>query len=64
MCPKQKKDKTEGATGLGRITRGQIERWNQTTAFSFQTGGDIRRALPPFGPNEGKEAEYNFAQVR
>ena len=27
------KGKTEGATGLGRITREQIERWNRMTAM-------------------------------
>ena len=36
--PKAKKEKTEGATGLGRKTREQIERWNQMTALRFQTG--------------------------
>ena len=36
---KQKKEKTEGAAGQDRITRKQIERWNQTTAARFQTGG-------------------------
>ena len=47
---KQKREKTEGATGLGRITREQIELWNQMTALGFQTGGDIRNIRPPFGP--------------
>ena len=28
---KQKREKTEGATGLGRITRQQIESWNKMT---------------------------------
>ena len=27
------KEKTEGATGLGRITREQTERWNQMPAL-------------------------------
>ena len=35
---KQKKETTEGATGLGRITRQQTERWNQMIALRFQTG--------------------------
>ena len=44
MGQKQKKDKTEGATGLGRITtREQIEKWNQTRV--------IRSVRPPFGPS-------------
>ena len=28
--------------GVARITREQIERWNQMTALRFQTWGDIR----------------------
>ena len=43
MDQKQKKEKTEGATGLGRVTREEIEKWNQTTTLRFETGGDIRR---------------------
>ena len=34
MGQKQKK-KVEGATGLGRITREQVEKWNQMTALGF-----------------------------
>ena len=37
MDQKQKKEKTEGSTGLGRMTREQIERWDQMTALRFQT---------------------------
>ena len=47
---KQKKEKTEGATGLDRITRKQVESWNQMTALRFRAGEDIRTARPPFGP--------------
>ena len=36
---KQKKEQMGGATGLGRITREQIGKWNQMTALGFQTGG-------------------------
>ena len=36
---KKQKQKAEGATGLGRITREQIKRCNQMTALRFQTGG-------------------------
>ena len=53
MDQKKKKDKTEGATGLGRTTTELIETWNQMTALRFHTGegGDIiRSARPPFGP--------------
>ena len=40
MGQRQKKERTEGATGLGRITREQIEKWNQMTALRVQAGGD------------------------
>ena len=36
---RQKKDNTERVTGLGRTTRQEIVKWNQTTALRFQTGG-------------------------
>ena len=36
---RQKKDKTERLTGLGRRTREEIAKWNQMTALRFQTGG-------------------------
>ena len=39
MRNKQKKEKTEGATGQGRITREQIQKWNQMTALRSKTGG-------------------------
>ena len=42
MGQKQKNEKTEGATGLGSITREQIEKEkkrNQMTAMRFQKGG-------------------------
>ena len=43
-------DKTDRVTGLGRRTREEIAKWNQTTALRFQTGGgDIRHPWPPFG---------------
>ena len=35
---RQKKDKTEKVTGLGRRTREEIVKWNQGTALRFQTG--------------------------
>ena len=37
---RQKKDKTDRATGLGIITREEIVKWNQMTALRFQTGGE------------------------
>ena len=49
MGQTQKKEKTEGATGLGRTPREQTEKWNHMTALRFQTGGDIRNSRPPFG---------------
>ena len=40
MKSRKKKEKTEGATGLGRrIIREQIARWNQMTALRFLTAG-------------------------
>ena len=33
------RDKTERVTGLGRITKEEIVKWNQMTALRFQTGG-------------------------
>ena len=42
MRLKQKKDKTETATGLGGRTREDVEKWSQMTALRFQTRGDIR----------------------
>ena len=44
MDQKQKK-KIESATGLDRITREQIERWNQMTALGFQTGRRHQKSL-------------------
>ena len=38
--------------GVARITREQIERWNQMTALRFQTWGDIRNAQPPIRPKK------------
>ena len=35
---RQKKEKTERATALGRIAREQIEKLNQIIALRFQTG--------------------------
>ena len=40
VSQKQKKEKTEGATGLARITREQTEKWNQmTTLTRIQSSG-------------------------
>ena len=36
---RQKKNKTERVTGLGRRTKEEIAKWNQMTALRFQTGG-------------------------
>ena len=43
MGHKHKKEKTEGATGLCRITREQTESWNQMTVLRFQTGGRLQK---------------------
>ena len=51
----QKKDKTERVAGLGRRTREEIVKWNQTTALRFQAVGGgasdipVRYPRPPFG---------------
>ena len=45
MGQKQKKVQT-GATRLGRITREQIDKWNQTTVLEFQTGGGYISSVP------------------
>ena len=37
---RQKKEKTERVTGLGRRTREEIATWNQVTALRFKTGGE------------------------
>ena len=42
---RQKKDKTERGTVLGRRTREEIVKWNQMTALRFQTVG--RHQTPP-----------------
>ena len=36
---RQKQYKTERAMGVGRRTREEIVKWNQTKALRFQTGG-------------------------
>ena len=50
---KQKNEKTEGATGLGKITREQIERWNEMTARRFQTGETSEEFCFPSGKKNG-----------
>ena len=45
MGQKQKQEKTKGATGLGRVTRQQIQIWNQMTALRFQRGGNAPESL-------------------
>ena len=59
---RQKKDKTERKTGLGRRTREVIAKLNQMTALRFQTGGDIRNPRPPFGGswNDGVRSGKSF----
>ena len=42
---RQKTDKTERVTGLGRGTRKKIVKWNQMTALRFQTGGRRQTSL-------------------
>ena len=40
-----KKEKTEGVTGLGRITRERTERWNQMTALGMPLGRPCRSCI-------------------
>ena len=49
MASRQKKDRTERVTGLGRKTREETAKWNQMTDLRFQTGEGIRHTWPPFG---------------
>ena len=48
MGQKQKREYTEGATGLGRLTKGQKEKWNQITAVGFKTGGRHQKCPASF----------------
>ena len=54
---RQKKDKTERVTGLGRRTREKIVKWNQMTALRLQTGEETSDVLglPSGERKEGKE---------
>ena len=70
MGQTQIKEKTEGATGLGRLTTEQIERCYQMTALRFQTGEEIpdrgrdtRTARPPFGPKEWGSLREDFESI-
>ena len=59
---RQKKGKTERVIGLGRRTREEIVKRNQTTALRFQTGG--RRQTSPTslrGEEEEKEEEEDVS---
>ena len=53
---RQKKDKTERVTGLGRRTREETAKWNQMTALRFQTGGGETSDIPglPWGAKRQK----------
>ena len=48
MGQKQKKEKTQGVTGLRIITREKTEKWNRLTA-QFPDKGDVSEvpSLPP-----------------
>ena len=52
------REKTEWATGLGRITRDQIESWNQLTALRFQTWGKHQKS-PASLSAQKREEEYD-----
>ena len=42
---REKKDKIEKVTGLGRRTREEATKWNQMTALRSQTGGRHQTSL-------------------
>ena len=48
----------KGATGLGRITREQIEREDEMTALTFQTGGGHQKC--PASLQAKRAEEFNF----
>ena len=51
----RKKYKRERVTGLGRRTREEIVKWNQTTALRFDTGGrDQKSPASLRGKNGGR----------
>ena len=56
---RQKKDKTERVTGLGRKLREEIVKWNQMTALRFQTGG--RHQTSP-ASLRGQTVQQHFQQ--
>lgn len=48
----EKKDKTETATGEGRRTRQEIQKWNQIIALKVKTGGRHQTSLASLGGRE------------
>ena len=44
----RKKDKAERTMGVGRKTREETMKYNQTTALRFQTGGKRHQTSPAF----------------
>ena len=52
---RQKKDKAERVTGLGKRTRKEIVKWNQMTALRFKTGG--RHQISPGSLRWGYQTE-------
>ena len=49
-CPKEEKDQTERATGLGGRTRRDIEKWDQTGSPEITERGETSETpRPPFG---------------
>ena len=50
--PKVEHDQTERATGLGRRTRGDTEKWNQTGSLEIPDRGETSETpRPPFRVN-------------
>ena len=66
MGQKQNKKKTEGVTGLGRITSEQIKRWKQTRALRLQTSGGRHLKRPAFlhGPKERRSLREDFEDIK
>ena len=67
MGQKQKREKTEGATGLARITREQREKWNQMTLHGSQVLStvpkkDLKRTRK--GPSKLTQGHFLFHNGR
>ena len=60
ITKKEKKDKTNRATGAGRRTRQEIDKWNQIIALASRQQGDIKHPRPPFGGYDKVRQDYVY----